>query len=183
MEYNELLNIKKRMEEGAGDYAEPKEINLPKRMIYSFAGRISKAYREKIETSTNINLYDFVESLKGNVHCVNLCDYLKSGSIYVHAKEDFDIVLPMFTSPIRDRFTIAHEIGHYFLHSFAGEKKICANRRDSNRVEWEANWFAASFLMPKYLIDEMSSPNESKLADAFGVSEEAASYRLKNIGI
>ena len=118
--------------------------------------------------------------MKGSVHCFNLSDYLNiNGSIFVHQKNSFDIVLPIFTSPIRDRFTIAHEIGHYFLHSLAGEHKICANREGSNLVEWEANWFAASFLMPKYLIDEKKSIDENMIAEAFGVSRDAARYRLR----
>ena len=72
-----------------------------------------------------------------------------SGAIYVHGRGDFDIVLPQFTSPLRDRFTIGHELGHYFLHSRQGERPLVAYRQGSGRLEWEANWFAAGLLMPK----------------------------------
>ena len=176
----ELLQLNENVKQGHSEYQSPVAIELPKNAIYQFAEQISKKYRESINATNNINLYDFVEYLKGFVHCFNLSDYLNiSGSIFVHEKNSFDIVLPIFTSPIRDRFTIAHEIGHYFLHSLAGERKICANREGSNLVEWEANWFAASFLMPKYLIEEKNYSNENIIAEAFGVSKDAAKYRLQ----
>lgn len=176
----DLLQLNESVKAGHSAYQTPVAIELPKKTIYQFAEQISKKYRESINVTNNINLYDFVEYLKGIVHCFNLSDYLNiSGSIFVHEKNSFDIVLPIFTSPIRDRFTIAHEIGHYFLHSLAGERKICANREGSNLVEWEANWFAASFLMPRYLIEEKTCNDENMIAEAFGVSKDAAKYRLQ----
>ena len=53
----------------------------------------------------------------------------------------------------RNRFTVAHEIGHIVLRHKSGKKKI----------EKEANMFAARILMPMILIKEL----------------EAAGYRLK----
>ena len=42
----------------------------------------------------------------------------EDGSIYVHDDNALDIILPNFVWPTRNRFTIAHELGHYFLHRF-----------------------------------------------------------------
>lgn len=162
------------------DYQMPNPVGLRKNLIYAFAEAISKNYREeRKQKNYSIDLFKFVYDIKGVIHCVDTEDYLTSGSIYVHAKEKFDIVIPKFTSPIRDRFTIAHEIGHYYLHSFAGDKKIWADRKGSGPAECEANWFAASFLMPKYLIDKFDEPSSAKIMNAFGVSQEAAEFRLK----
>ncbi|MGZ0175141.1 MAG: ImmA/IrrE family metallo-endopeptidase, partial [Planctomycetales bacterium] len=107
-----------------------------------------------------------------------------SGSIFVHGTEDFDICLPTYTSPLRDRFTIAHELGHYFLHSDQGEIPIVAFRNGSTRIEWEANWFAASLLMPKAEFRQAASRDLSvaALAARFGVSQEAARVRKEALG-
>lgn len=83
----------------------------------------------------------------------------------------------------RDRFTIAHEIGHYFMHgqdnvrlARLGELKTVQAYRDP---EWQANTFAAELLMPIYLIDKEDSCFE--IAEKFGVSLSAAEIRLKKI--
>jgi len=58
----------------------------------------------------------------------------------------------------KDLFTIAHEIGHLFMHD--GEAMIFA--RTSERfpayksAEWQANYFAAEMLMGSHLIVDMS---------------------------
>lgn len=93
--------------------------------------------------------------------------------------------------PVRQRFTIAHELGHIALHDFADGKRF----RDSSKTysltnfdseEAEANRFAAELLMPaeaiKQVIDAMPAPDTKSLAKKFEVSEVAMRYRLKNLG-
>lgn len=99
----------------------------------------------------------------------------------------------------RKRFTIAHELGHFILHSkeqpiFIDKTPSVMFRNNSSSTgedfkEREANAFAASLLMPKRLIeDEISkAPNDfdkaiSYLAKKFEVSQQAMSFRLSNLG-
>lgn len=81
----------------------------------------------------------------------------------------------------RDRFTLAHELGHLFLHSgvtaYARQEK-CQHKvyEDS---EWQADTFAAEFLMP---IDEARAMTTSyALMQHFNVSETAAQMRIDKI--
>lgn len=67
--------------------------------------------------------------------------------IYINTRIDY--------SP-RHNFTIAHELGHYFLrHELQNGSLICdrcsisEDITDNNDIEQEANYFAASLLMPK----------------------------------
>lgn len=90
--------------------------------------------------------------------------------------------------PNRQRFTIAHEIGHYILHrkkksSFLDEVFF----RDDTRspMEAEANRFAADILMPEHRFRTFVRSSSSKvedLADNFGVSPLAVRYRAKQLG-
>lgn len=97
----------------------------------------------------------------------------------------------------RQRFTIAHELGHYFLHKgrplfVDGVVQVMFRNNNSSSGEFlkeqEANAFAASLLMPQPFIEKeltkMPEGNEpiKYLADKFGVSEQAMSFRLSNIG-
>jgi hypothetical protein len=120
------------------------------------------------------------QRLGGRIHYHELDAWAsESGSIFVHAPSDFDIILSTFTSPLRDRFTVAHELGHYFLHSNQGEVPIIALRQGTGRLEWEANWFAASLSMPAgaFVAIWNSSNDISRVASYFGVSEDAARVR------
>jgi Zn-dependent peptidase ImmA (M78 family) len=93
----------------------------------------------------------------------------------------------------RQRFTIAHEIGHYLLHSNQmlhydrPEVETMHFRADniSNLNEIEANHFAAELLMPEERVRELIDSDVTliqELADRFNVSEDAMRYRLINLG-
>lgn len=116
----------------------------------------------------------------------------ESGSIKIWPNR-FVIYLSLTTSLLRDRFTIAHELGHYVLHyiypnqhSGADIKHLRAERFGSGDAENEANWFAAAFLMPpdqfrsKY--DELKG-NHILLAHHFKVSQPASEVRARSLGL
>lgn len=104
----------------------------------------------------------------------------------------------------RQRFTIAHELGHLRLHQ--GRPLIVdhvvrarVSMRDSQsslateREEIEANRFAANLLMPENLMHEAvgsaikgtfdETQTIQALAKKFRVSEKAMEYRLTNLGL
>ncbi len=108
------------------------------------------------------------------------------------------------TSPRRQRFTIAHELGHLLLHKgkpLITDYSMLINNRDdksslgTDREEVEANGFAAAILMPRDLIvaelkkelglAEAASRDDliARVARAFNVSTEAMGYRLINLNI
>lgn len=110
--------------------------------------------------------------------------------------------------PNRQRFTIAHELGHYFLHDYEGFHFDRQNRglqlrkqfRDKNSSsgtdieEKEANLFAAELLMPEEFIREDLERIESidlfsedqlpldEMAKRYQVSTQALIYRLTSLG-
>jgi len=98
----------------------------------------------------------------------------------------------------RQRFSIAHELGHYLMHpnsaAYYDQKheigvlfraKPDAPVWDSREVE--ANRFAAELLMPRRMviaaIQRAGAAEASRLASQFDVSEEAMTYRLADIRI
>ena len=102
-------------------------------------------------------------------------------------KEDrsFVITIPANTSPLRDVFTVAHELGHYFLHSDQ-TTPASFNRKGTNQKETEANWFAAELLMPATLFKKASEElqhDPQKVAAKFGVSGAAARVRMTVLGL
>lgn len=72
----------------------------------------------------------------------------------------------------RDRFTIAHEVGHYFLHqegySFARTNSEIPTYCNP---EWQANTFASTLLIPKRQTKTMSI---EEIRDKCKVSYQAA---------
>ncbi|MDB4988348.1 MAG: hypothetical protein JWN04_3526 [Myxococcaceae bacterium] len=84
----------------------------------------------------------------------------------------------------RQRFTIAHELGHLMLHPLGLEYRdlIDPTAPGSSVREREANAFAAELIMPEWLVrvtvDRLGS-NIRALAEAFRVSESAMEYRLR----
>jgi len=93
-----------------------------------------------------------------------------------------------FHHPNRQRFTIAHEIGHFVLHK-PSERIIDitfarrAGGRD--RIENEADEFAAKLLMPEATVRSLIASGLSSLealANHFRVSLMAVKYRVQSLG-
>ena len=95
-----------------------------------------------------------------------------------------DIYDALIRKDCRARFTIAHEIGHLTLHQgvplrWAGTPQNNVSRTHAfyEDSEWQADTFAAEFLMPVDLIRK-SCTKAVEIADVFGVSLDAALIRL-----
>lgn len=91
--------------------------------------------------------------------------------------------------PVRQRFTLAHEIAHFVLHrndqdSFS-DRSFARRRDDRKPMEREADSFAAALLMPiedvKGAVDK-GLRNLNDLARHFDVSALAMRFRLENLG-
>lgn len=108
----------------------------------------------------------------------------------------------------RRRFTLAHELGHFVLHSANGLTEFIDSQKTMSRktsywnlVESEANSFGAQLLMPKDLIvtegqaiiDAYKSRHDfsgmpeaaftQAMAACFIVSNQAMEYRLRSLGV
>ena len=108
-------------------------------------------------------------------------------------------------SEVRQRFTIAHEIGHFVLHQEQTHKSLFIDKKyaavyarndqsstGENKYEIQANAFAAALLMPTDLLrteidltgfDLADERVLSELAKKFKVSTQAMAYRLANLGV
>lgn len=86
----------------------------------------------------------------------------------------------------RQRFTIAHEIGHYMLHrDHSSFEDGLLFRKDANKnpQETEANQFASFLLMPKFEFQSaLATEGIDAVAAKFGVSRQAAEYRINTLG-
>lgn len=91
-------------------------------------------------------------------------------------------------SKVRQRFTIAHELGHWALshgRSFRDEPSNFSTTSYSPK-ERAANQFAAELLMPadavNVAISQQRISDIGQLARMFNVSQIAMTYRLQNLG-
>lgn len=90
----------------------------------------------------------------------------------------------------RQIFTAAHELGHFFLHDDRNQEIFYRSEQyllgDAEiEEEKEANWFAASILMPKPNVENVTFiiKKVEEVSSLFQVSNSTAYYRLKNLGI
>lgn len=106
-------------------------------------------------------------------------------------------------APVRQRFTIAHELGHYLIHTRgAGEVHVDRlfeikfrddlSSQGTDADEREANFFAAELLMPQQFIkadlekvtqmDLEGGEILANLASRYEVSTQALLFRLSYLG-
>lgn len=152
------------------------------------ADLLRESYGEDREITPPIDLNKIVDQaglkiMVGEVDNPNIAgSYDRKERLIIVKKSD-----PLF----RKVFTIAHELGHYYLHTnkpseiFYRQGLDFLVDSDEKDQEQEANWFAASMLMPKvvFLRLWMVIRDMDALAKLFGVSSTACYYRLKNLGM
>jgi Zn-dependent peptidase ImmA (M78 family) len=90
----------------------------------------------------------------------------------------------------RQRFTAAHELGHYIYHRDLLGAGVGDNRayraegtdRPNPNIrpihERQANSFAANVLMPRHRLADVCGQSTAALAERFGVSQQAMKIRL-----
>jgi Zn-dependent peptidase ImmA (M78 family) len=91
----------------------------------------------------------------------------------------------------RQRFSIAHELGHFLLHKgkqfideFSAGETFYRDGSD-NKEEREANYFSACLLMPRDKVEEIwpMSKDPRDASKKFEVSEVSMTYRLKTLDL
>jgi len=87
--------------------------------------------------------------------------------------------------PLRQTFTIAHELGHKILHEeWAKSSDYRVLLRDQDHAgddfhEKEANAFAANLLVPRFMLDKYwKSLSPEQLSQLFAVSVPVIKFRL-----
>lgn len=164
--------------------------------------RVDRLLREQgIDDSPPIDVERLANSL--GIHVVERADLSIQGTevsgLLLRANGRSICVVNSDHHRNRQRFTIAHEIGHWHLHPVKGEYvDFAVHRRDpqssegTNREEIEANAFAAELLMPEALVRRelpyplnVAEDEETirRVARRFRVSPQAMTHRLTNLDL
>lgn len=164
------------------------------RYIDNLAEAIVKAY------DITIPIHDIdavVQKMGGVVKEQKGLDDLYDGTICKTGRDSFSIVISPFQSQKRKVFTVAHELGHLFLHmGFQIDPVVWENQDDtvyrrfgSSEQEYQANEFAAALLMPRKEYVKVLKNNVrngrvdiSAVASYFHVSNAAAGNRGRFLG-
>lgn len=151
---------------------------------------ISKELRKQLDMSDVI--YMDIAWLLETLGCYDILDYeYCEDSDTMHYGEAFynpvekKILIPdsVYNAACvgkgRARFTIAHEMGHFFLkHSAVLGRNNDTTWKAYIDSEWQADAFAGYFLAPPSLVDPRSTAEN--IAVDFGLSFQAARIALNN---
>lgn len=117
-----------------------------------------------------------------------------AGFILKEPGENAKIVVNAADAPVRQRFTVAHEIGHYAhnkLSDNANESLGFVDYRNEltsrgvNPDEIWANAFAAELIMPAAVLKKWWAEGKAleTIRNKFDVSKAALAYRMANLGL
>lgn len=177
--------IKRTINEGVMMHLSPKI----KEYLQELTEGLYKGYELQIEeVCKKLNLQYFVADFEDNISGAIIKDDRKDTySVYVDRKHPRN----------RQRFTFAHEIGHYISYlndSYSTEElkkeggfedRAISYRQDSikSNAETEASLIAAELLMPRKKVDELIKQGLTPegMAELFFVSPSAMTIRLKDL--
>lgn len=167
-------------------------MSISKSSINKIADLIISEFNIDHPLDTN-TLDSLINALGGNLKQDDELGLASSGKIEKNEDKGFSIIIPSSEPETRKKFSIAHELGHLFLHmDYLNPEKweevkegTVYNRLGSTQEEFEANEFAAALLMPRKLYQEKLDEayvgdgryDIAVVADFFCVSLDAAKNR------
>lgn len=80
----------------------------------------------------------------------------------------------------RQRFTVAHELGHILLHNGNGLYNREPQVKD-NPIEQEANVFASRLLAPACVLWGLGVTNAEQIAELCNISMQSAKFRMERL--
>jgi Zn-dependent peptidase ImmA (M78 family) len=145
---------------------------------------------EQIQLDTGLfypenNLLDIADKLGVKVYETELprrnmkgiVDWKKDGTAIIYINKN--------DTPEKKTFSVAHELGHFKLHPNRNKLRIdtldYSKDTKSIQEESEANYFAASLLVPKHRLLKLLqiTHDKDKIAKYFGVSRSVIENRIK----
>jgi Zn-dependent peptidase ImmA (M78 family) len=116
---------------------------------------------------------------------------INDASIKKISENKYHITINSRHSKTRQAFSMAHEYAHYQLHrdelaGLAGGEQILHRNEEKNKIEYQANQFAAEILMPEStfkIVVKAKNGDISEIAKEFLVSPLAVRYRAKSLGM
>jgi Zn-dependent peptidase ImmA (M78 family) len=151
---------------------------------------------KQIKTPINVNQIAMFYNMN-IIYDDNLGKYC-SGKILIESGNIATAYINAHDTPSRQRFTIAHELGHFYSYKKQGKtgeiieyrnKIVVDNAKDTLSSQTDqleeayANIFAANLLVPRFLLEEILKLNRSlsNIANMFEVSQEMLKYRIDNL--
>ena len=191
------LNMTKDVIQFLYDFIEERQLDIPSYLFANYnTSVIDKDYIETIALKLR-EYWDLGNSIVDNmtillenhgIICFRLDMPRKIESVNICARfpdsenEIAIIAISAEMTYFRQRFTLAHELGHIILHHFLDEEDYI---RNSKIIEDQANYFASSFLMPHTVFAESSyRRNLSELfvlKKQWGVSMSACARRMLDL--
>lgn len=157
-------------------------------LLVSVDDILKKAEKAGLYTENALHIEDLISTFGDIEIKYEAMDAAKSGSLsYKDGK--WIMCINSNHNKKRQRFTMAHELGHYILHKgknveFVDTTFFRSTEMDS--IEYNANEFASRLLMPenklRKLIDVDKIKNIGTLAEKFYVSSAAMKYRVISLG-
>lgn len=164
-----------------------------------YINRIAERLIKELGISVPVtDLEGVVRQLGGKIEENRTLRDAYAGTIKKTGRTSFEISISPYQSELRKRFTIAHELGHLFLHMgylldpslWKEQNERTYTRFGTSEEEYQANEFAAALLMPREefekTVDELSDGKTidvKKVADHFNVSVSAAKNRGCFLGL
>lgn len=148
---------------------------------------------EQAVTAAPVPVERIAKGLEAQLRFSPLDDEL-SGMVYV--KDGIPIIgINALHHPNRQRFTLAHEVGHLVLHRAEITKQIhvdkgfpmlmrnAASATGVNEMEIEANFFAAELLMPEQFLACSLEGQSFEIDDEGAISALAKEYKVSTAAI
>jgi len=160
----------------------------PLGISFSAIHNIAEKSAALLDYAPGADLAPLIERIQGTIKYLAPSNATEQSRITVNPDGSFVIELSPVLFPLQERIAIAHELGHFVLHSKVGKIPLTAHftpdtEYEEEEAEFEAQEFASAFLMPANMlrsaIDSGVGRNILSLSAHFMVPVQIAAARLR----
>ena len=141
-----------------------------------------------------VDVVKIAKSYGINVYVAELNNEISGAIRYNSEADNFEILVNKNNAETRQRFTIAHELGHYFFHRDMLKssdvhidtlyRATTQTNTNTKEQEKEVDYFAGALLMNRMAIEKLiDNYSVADLAELFKVSSSAMVVRLDILGL
>ena len=148
---------------------------------------VAKFVIDKFDCGENVDVIRLAEKLGFKLYQADFADRDIAGKVE-KVGDSVHIYVNRDDHPLRQEFTIAHEIGHMILHNRGEDDYFVDFRNTRKHYDWrevEAENFAAALLMPRAKCEQvwrMCYQDIDDFARMMRVTKLAATIRLRSLG-
>lgn len=148
-------------------------------MGYENVQKVAQSFAQQTGITNVLDFKQILIPFGAKINLINPIEIKNNFFVKVFGPSNLEINIPQGLTLDFERFFLSQALGHYLLHSRAGENPCTVSSVSQHETSKEALWFSLELLMPdeKFISSKLYDVEDEKVARLFRVPEPAVKMK------